>query len=178
VKRGEFRSDLYYRLNVFPLMLPPLRARHEDIPALVTHFVEMLGRRLGRPIEHISQETMTALSSYHWPGNIRELQNLLERAVILSNDGVLPNPLPRRGDEDVLSAPTTLMDSERALILQTLQAVGWVVGGGKGAAARLGLKRTTLISRMSKLGISRAPFQISPDVMGTAVYQLNVAPHA
>jgi formate hydrogenlyase transcriptional activator len=178
VKRGEFRSDLYYRLNVFPLMLPPLRARREDIPALVTHFVEMLGRRLGRQIEHIPGETMAALSSYHWPGNIRELQNLLERAVILSNDGVLPNPLPTRGDEDVLSAPTTLMDSERALILQTLQAVGWVVGGGKGAAARLGLKRTTLISRMSKLGISRAPFQISPDVMGTAAYQLNVAPHA
>jgi formate hydrogenlyase transcriptional activator len=100
VKRGEFRSDLYYRLNVFPLMLPPLRARREDIPALVTHFIEMLGRRLGRQIEHIPQETMTALSSYHWPGNIRELQNLLERAVILSNDGVLPNPLPTRGDED------------------------------------------------------------------------------
>jgi transcriptional regulator with GAF, ATPase, and Fis domain len=178
VKRGEFRSDLYYRLNVFPLMLPPLRARREDIPALVTHFIEMLGRRLGRQIEHIPQETMTALSSYHWPGNIRELQNLLERAVILSNDGVLPNPLPTRGDEDVLSAPTTLMDSERALILQTLQAVGWVVGGGKGAAARLGLKRTTLISRMSKLGISRAAFQISPDVMGTAAYELDVAPHA
>jgi transcriptional regulator with GAF, ATPase, and Fis domain len=178
VKRGEFRSDLYYRLNVFPLMLPPLRARREDIPALVTHFVEMLGRRLGRQIEHIPQETMTALSSYHWPGNIRELQNLLERAVILSNDGVLPNPLPTRGHVDVLSAPTTLMDSERALILQTLRAVGWVVGGGKGAAARLGVKRTTLISRMSKLGISRAPFQISPDVMGTAAYELDVAPHA
>jgi formate hydrogenlyase transcriptional activator len=163
VKHGEFRSDLYYRLNVFPLTLPPLRARREDIPALVTHFVEMLGRRLGRQIEHVPQETMTALSSYHWPGNIRELQNLLERAVILSNDGVLPNPLPTLGDEDALSAPTTLMDSERALILQTLQAVGWVVGGGKGAAATLGLKRTTLISRMSKLGISRAPFQIGCD---------------
>jgi formate hydrogenlyase transcriptional activator len=157
VKRGEFRSDLYYRLNVFPLMLPPLRTRREDIPALVTHFVEILGRRLGRQIEHIPQETMTALSSYHWPGNIRELQNLIERAVILSSDGVLPNPLPTGRDEGVLSAPTTLMDSERALILQTLQAVDWVVGGGEGAAARLGLKRTTLISRMSKLGISRPP---------------------
>jgi transcriptional regulator with GAF, ATPase, and Fis domain len=155
VKRGEFRSDLYYRLNVFPLKLPPLRARREDIPALVTHFVEMLGRRLGRQIEHIPQETMTALSSYHWPGNIRELQNLLERAVILSNDGVLPNPLPAREDVGIFSRPTTLKDSERALILQTLQAVGWVVGGGEGAAARLGLKRTTLLSRMSKLGISR-----------------------
>jgi transcriptional regulator with GAF, ATPase, and Fis domain len=159
VKLGEFRSDLYYRLNVFPLTLPPLRARREDIPALVTHFVEILGRRLGRQIEHIPQETMSALSSYHWPGNIRELQNLIERAVILSDDGVLPNPLPARGYEGVLSAPTTLKESERALILQTLQTAGWVVGGGKGAAARLGLKRTTLLSRMSKLGISRAAFR-------------------
>jgi formate hydrogenlyase transcriptional activator len=159
VKRGEFRSDLYYRLNVFPLMLPPLRARREDIPALVTHFVEILGSQLGRQIEHIPQETMSALSSYHWPGNIRELQNLIERAVILSNDGVLPNPLPAREDVGVFSPATTLKDSERALILRTLQAAGWVVGGGNGAAARLGLKRTTLISRMSKLGISRPPFQ-------------------
>src|SRR5208282_5842407 len=94
VNRGEFRSDLYYRLNVFPVLLPPLRDRREDIPALVTHFVEMLGRRMGREIEHIPAETMSALISYHWPGNIRELQNLIERAVILSNDGVLPNPLP------------------------------------------------------------------------------------
>jgi formate hydrogenlyase transcriptional activator len=159
VKRGEFRSDLYYRLNVFPLMLPPLRARREDIPALVTHFVEILGGRLGRQIEHIPQETRSALSSYHWPGNIRELQNLIERAVILSNDNVLPNPLLAREDVGVSSPATTLKDSERALILRTLQAAGWVVGGGNGAAARLGLKRTTLISRMSKLGISRPPFQ-------------------
>jgi transcriptional regulator of acetoin/glycerol metabolism len=102
---------------------------------------------------------MCALSSYHWPGNIRELQNLIERAVILSDDGVLPNPLPTRSDEGILSVPTTLKDSERALILQTLQAAGWVVGGGTGAAARLGVKRTTLLSRMSKLGISRPALQ-------------------
>src|SRR5712675_2208496 len=94
VKRKEFRSDLYYRLNVFPVLLPPLRDRREDIPALVAHFVEILGRRMGRKIEHVPAETMAALSSYPWPGNIRELQNLIERAVILSNDGVLPNPLP------------------------------------------------------------------------------------
>jgi formate hydrogenlyase transcriptional activator len=158
VKRGEFRSDLYYRLNVFPVLLPPLRERREDIPALVGHFVELFGYRIGRQIEHIPPKMMSALSSYHWPGNIRELQNLMERAVILSNNGVLHDPLPTTGAVGVLDLPTTLKDSERALILQTLQAVGWVIGGAKGAAARLGLKRTTLINRMSRMGISRPPF--------------------
>jgi formate hydrogenlyase transcriptional activator len=157
VKRGQFRIDLYYRLNVFPILLPPLRARREDIPALVTHFVEIFSRRMGRQIEHIPPETMSALSSYQWPGNIRELQNLIERAVILSNDGVLPNPLPTAGTQGVIISPaaTTLRDSERTLILHTLAAVGWVLGGPTGAAAKLGLKRTTLIHKMKKLGISR-----------------------
>jgi len=157
VKRGEFRSDLYYRLNVFPVLLPPLRARREDIPALVTHFVEIFGRRIGREIEYIPPETMSALSSYEWPGNIRELQNLIERAVILSNDGVLPNPLPTASTTGVSVSPAaiTLKDSERALILHTLEGVGWVIGGPKGAATKLGLKRTTLIHKMQKLGISR-----------------------
>ena len=170
VKRSEFRSDLYYRLDVFPLMLPPLRARREDIPELVMHFVETLGRRLGREIERIPPETMSALSSYDWPGNIRELQNLIERAVILSNEGVLPNPLPVAGTQNVeISAPTnTVKDSERALILHTLQAAGWVIGGPNGAAAKLGLKRTTLICKMQKLGISRPPLQNSPDLMESA----------
>jgi transcriptional regulator with GAF, ATPase, and Fis domain len=160
VKRSEFRTDLYYRLNVFPILLPPLRARLEDIPALVAHFVEICGRRMGKQIEHIPPETMSALSSYSWPGNIRELQNLIERAVILSNEGVLPNPLLTMlaaGTKEVtLSAqPTTLRDSERTLILHTLETVGWLVGGANGAAAKLGLKRTTLINKMKKLGISR-----------------------
>jgi formate hydrogenlyase transcriptional activator len=157
VKGNEYRSDLYYRPNVFPLMLPPLRARREDIPALVSYFVEILGRRLGRQIKYIAPETMSALSSYAWPGNIRELQNLIERAVILSNNGELPNPLPATGTQPVAVSPvaTTLKDSERAVILHTLEASGWVIGGPNGAAAKLGLKRTTLICKMQKLGICR-----------------------
>ena len=137
VKRGEFRSDLYYRLNVFPVLLPPLRERRDDIPALVTHCVERFSRRIGKRIEHIPADTLSALSAYEWPGNIRELQNLIERAVILSNNGVLPNPLPPPGAQSVIAAPaaTTLRDSERTLILSTLEAVGWVIGGSKGAAA-------------------------------------------
>jgi formate hydrogenlyase transcriptional activator len=161
--RGDFRSDLYYRLNVFPIMLPPLRDRSQDIPALVTHFVEIYGRRMNREIEHIPPTTMSALTSYHWPGNIRELQNLIERAVILSNDGVLPNPLPS-GETlapPVPSSATTLKDSERILILHALESVGWVIGGAKGAAAKLGLKRTTLIHKMQKLGIFRPDYQRS-----------------
>jgi formate hydrogenlyase transcriptional activator len=167
---GQFRSDLYYRLNVFPVMLPPLRERREDVPALVEHFAGICGRRMGREIEHIPAATMTALTSYNWPGNIRELQNLIERAVILSDDGVLPNPLPPASTRPVsTSAPatspagTTLKDSERNLILRTLEAVGWVIGGPKGAAARLGLKRTTLIHRMQKLGISRPNLESATD---------------
>src|SRR5712671_6619623 len=113
VKRKEFRSDLYYRLNVFPVVLPPLRERPSDIPQLVSHFVEVFGRRMDKKIEHIPPETMTALSSYPWPGNIRELQNLIERAVILSNEGVLSNPLstqliPENNQVAVSTAPTTL----------------------------------------------------------------------
>jgi formate hydrogenlyase transcriptional activator len=161
VNRGQFRSDLYYRLNVFPVLLPPLRARTEDIPALVMHFVEIFGRRMGRKIDHIPAETMSALNSHPWPGNIRELQNLVERAVILSRDGVLPNPLPTRGTQPfaVSTGTTTLRESERSLILQTLEEVRWVIGGAKGAATKLGLKRTTLIHKMQKLGISRPSLQ-------------------
>jgi formate hydrogenlyase transcriptional activator len=167
VKRGEFRSDLYYRLNVFPILLPPLRSRREDIPALVTHFIEIFGRRTGRRIRHVPPETMSALRLYQWPGNIRELQNLIERAVILSNHGVLPNPLPATASKDSILFPaaTTLRDSERALILNTLETVGWVIGGTKGAAAKLGVKRTTLICKMQKLGIFRPCFQGRQDVI-------------
>jgi transcriptional regulator with GAF, ATPase, and Fis domain len=157
VKNNQFRSDLYYRLDVFPIMLPPLRERLEDIEPLVMHFVDLFARRMGKIIERIPEETLAAFESYPWPGNIRELQNLIERAVILSNDGVLPNPLPLKSSEQASTVPshTTLRDSEHSLILQTLEEVGWVIGGAKGAAARLGLKRTTLIAKMQKLGISR-----------------------
>jgi transcriptional regulator with GAF, ATPase, and Fis domain len=168
-KHGEFRSDLYYRLNVFPVLLPPLRARTEDIPALVKHFVELFGRRMDKQIHHIPPQTMSALRAYQWPGNIRELQNLIERAVILSSEGVLPNTLPAGAEtHDVVTfappAATTLRDSERTLILRTLESVGWVIGGPKGAATKLGLKRTTLIHKMQKLGISRPSPSRTQDV--------------
>ena len=170
VKRGEFRIDLYYRLNVFPILVPPLRARRDDIPALVTHFVDIFARRMHKHIDRIPDETMRALCAFEWPGNVRELQNLVERAVILSNAGVLPNPLSAAEIHSVAAAPaaTTLRESERTLILRTLEAVGWVVGGPKGAAARLGLKRPTLIHKMNKLGISRPRQDVTPasDVSG------------
>jgi transcriptional regulator with GAF, ATPase, and Fis domain len=157
VKRTQFRNDLYYRLNVFPVLLPPLRARREDIPALAAHFVKIYSRRIGKSIECIPEEIMSALSTYAWPGNIRELQNLIERSVILSDDGVLPNPLPQVRTEVVTltSRLGTLKDVDRALILETLEASGWMIGGLGGAADRLGLKRSTLYAKMKKLGISR-----------------------
>src|ERR1700733_13509444 len=157
VKQGEFRSDLYYRLDVFPIHVPPLRARRLDIPPLVDHFVEIFGRRMRKQIDHVPQETMLALCSYDWPGNIRELQNRVERAVILSRDGVLPNPLPIPEAQDVAFSlsPTTLKEVERTTILRALEDHGWVVGGSEGAAAKLGLPRTTLISMMERFGICR-----------------------
>jgi transcriptional regulator with GAF, ATPase, and Fis domain len=163
VDRGEFRSDLYYRLNVFPIWVPPLRERSEDIPVLVEYFVEMFARRMGKQIDSIPMETMATLQSYFWPGNVRELQNLVERAVIMTDDRVLANPLaaapqiPAYAPQRVANAAgtTKLRDIERALIAQTLEEVGWVVGGPKGAAAKLGLQRTTLIHKMKKLQIKR-----------------------
>jgi formate hydrogenlyase transcriptional activator len=157
VARNEFRSDLYYRLNVFPVLIPPLRERREDIQPLVSHFAGVFAQRMGKHIDQIPQPTMNALIAYSWPGNVRELQNLIERAVIRSNDGVFPNPLPTSDKNPVTRTPVqnTFTDSNRAVILQALHAAGWVIGGSGGAAARLGLKRTTLMAKMKKLGITR-----------------------
>jgi transcriptional regulator with GAF, ATPase, and Fis domain len=157
VARDEFRSDLYYRLNVFPLSVPPLRERRADISDLVLHFVEVFARRMRKHIEKIPQTTMDAFIAYAWPGNVRELQNLIERAVIRSDAGVLPNPLPpsRTNPRASTTAQGTLRDHEVNLILQTLRATGGMIGGPRGAAARLGLKRTTLVSKMKRFGIYR-----------------------
>ena len=158
VKRNEFRSDLYYRLDVFPIPLPPLRERREDIPALVEHFVEIYARRMGKEIAHIPAETMSALVSYFWPGNIRELQNFIERSVILTSGNVLHPPLAslKSSAEAESLGPITLEDAERDHIRKILEETRWVVAGPNGAAARLGIKRSTLYFRMQKLGISRA----------------------
>jgi formate hydrogenlyase transcriptional activator len=156
VNRDQFRSDLYYRLNVFPIQLPPLRDRREDIAPLVLHYVEIFARRMGKRIDQVPAETLSAFEAYPWPGNVRELQNLIERAMILSDDGLFHNPLPKQLAAHVASPePRTLRDSERALILRTLEAAAWVIGGATGAASKLGLKRTTLIAKMKKLGIAR-----------------------
>ena len=181
VERKEFRSDLYYRLNVFPIVLPPLRERRQDIPLLVSHFVQMFSRRMGKQIHSIPNETLTALEANSWPGNVRELQNLIERAVIRADNGVLPNPLPisvpkplpisvpkplpisESNPVQVARAGSAFSDAQRAVILRALQATAWVIGGPHGAAAQLGLKRTTLTMKMKKLGISRPVQQRNPD---------------
>ena len=164
VKRGEYRSDLYYRLNVFPIPLPPLRERREDIPALVEHFVEIYARRMDRQIDQIPAETMSALTSYPWPGNIRELQNFIERSVIVSSKGILTPPLAslNTAAETESTEAVTLEDVEREHIRKILERTRWVVAGPNGAAARLGIKRSTLYFRMQKLGISRAKRDLVP----------------
>jgi len=159
VMRGHFRGDLYYRLSVFPITLPPLRERLEDIGPLVEHYVEVFSRRMGKHVAGIPDELLSAFKSYSWPGNIRELQNLIERAFVLANDGVLPNPLRLTGAASHLgsAAREAFRESDRTRILRALETTGWRVGGPGGAAARLGLNRTTLIARMKKHGIFRPP---------------------
>ena len=160
VGAGRFRSDLYYRLNVFPVVLPPLRERPDDIPRLVRHFTQRFARRMGRRIETIPAAVMDALVRYPWPGNIREMQNVIERAAILSPGPSLQIPPwdlhPAAAQAHApAEAAVTLAYAEREHILGVLRETGWVLGGAKGAAARLGMKRSTLQKKMKKLGISR-----------------------
>ena len=161
VAEKKFRSDLYYRLNVLPVALPALRERPEDIPLLIHFFAQKFSQHMKKPIKTIPTETITRLTSYSWPGNIRELQNLVERAVILSRGSVLEVPLAelkRLGNGDLvnqLQGPTMLEEVEREHIMKVLRETGWVIGGSAGAATRLGLNRTTLNNRMRKLGITR-----------------------
>jgi formate hydrogenlyase transcriptional activator len=165
VTEKKFRSDLYYRLNVFPITVPPLRERPEDIPLLVHFFAHKFAQRMKKPIESVPKETIAALTSYHWPGNIRELQNLVERGVILSRGSSLEIPLTELKQSTKVSnhtnGPSTLEAVERAHILRVLGESSWVIGGPAGAAARLGLNRTTLNHRLRKLGISRPQAQLS-----------------
>jgi formate hydrogenlyase transcriptional activator len=156
VAEKKFRSDLYYRLNVFPLSIPPLRERGEDIPTLVRYFVQQFSRRMNKRIETIPSAAMTALARYNWPGNVRELENLIERAVILSQTSELHVPLAElQAASGETPSASTLEATEREHILKILKATRWVLGGPSGAAAQLGMKRTTLQSRMQKLGITR-----------------------
>jgi formate hydrogenlyase transcriptional activator len=160
VEEKTFRADLYYRLSVFPISLPPLRDRKEDIPSLVNYFVRRFSRQMAKPIDQIPDGVMEILKAHHWPGNIRELQNFIERSVIVTQGRVLS---PRTTElkllmQAAMSPPSeTLSDAERAHILGVLKETNWIVGGREGAAARLGVPRTTLISRMQKLGISSRP---------------------
>jgi formate hydrogenlyase transcriptional activator len=156
VEAKQFRSDLFYRLNVFPVTLPALRNRREDIPSLVRFFTQHYARRLQKEIATIPARALEAFTRYSWPGNIRELENLVERSVILSQGTELQVPLAELEDHrPAVAKSATLEETERAEILRTLRKTHWVIGGPHGAAARLGLKRTTLAARMKKLGIFR-----------------------
>jgi formate hydrogenlyase transcriptional activator len=163
VQEKQFRSDLFFRLSVFPISVPPLRDRREDIPILVRNFFYNYAHRMGRQIETIPQDTMSALTEYDWPGNVRELQNFIERAVILSPGLVLRAPLESLDwpEKPNLSESKTLAQTEFEHILRVVKESDWVIGGPMGAATKLGLKRTTLIGKMRKLGLSRSGEAIS-----------------
>jgi len=156
VKARRFRMDLYYRLNVFPITLPPLRERTDDVPLLVHHFVRTYAARHRKSFPHVPCDVMAALVAYHWPGNIRELQNFIERSVILTKGAELQAPVAELvNTRGVIPGARTLADAQRAHIISVLRETNWIVGGRNGAAAILGLFRTTLIAKMRKLGISR-----------------------
>ena len=157
VETKQFRSDLYYRLNVFPVTLPPLRERREDISLLVRYFTQHYAVRMKKNIQTVPAKTLEVLSRYAWPGNIRELENLVERSVILTQGTDLQVPIGELQTDNSLAHTSiaTLEEAEREQILRALHDTKWVIGGPGGAAARLGVKRTTLQSKMQKLGISR-----------------------
>lgn len=156
VANKEFRSDLYFRLNVFPIVIPPLRERRDDIPLLVKFFVQQFSRRMNKEIDTIPVPTMERLSQYSWPGNIRELQNFIERAVIFTNGSVLLAPLDDlKSSVEIETTSVTLEEAESSHILKALRETRWVLGGPRGAAVRLGVPRGTLIGKMKRLGISR-----------------------
>ena len=165
VSAGRFRQDLYYRLDVYPITVPPLRQRREDIPLLVSHFARHIGERMGKSISEVPAQVMREFTEYNWPGNIRELQNVIERAVIVSSDGVLrlPEPLVQTttapAAEGITSSESTtvstLDEAEREHILRALEATGWRINGPKGAAAMLELHPSTLRFRMKKLGLTK-----------------------
>ena len=155
VKDGKFRRDLFYRLNVFPIVIPPLRERPEDIPLLVRAVVKEFQKRMGKEIESIPKKTMQALQSYSWPGNVRELRNLIEHAMILSKGKTLDVHVPKRASSET-DATGNLQDMERMHIVAVLEKTGWRIAGQGGAAEVLGLKRTTLQAKMKKLGIKRS----------------------
>jgi formate hydrogenlyase transcriptional activator len=161
VDERQFRADLFYRLSVFPIELPPLRDRREDISLLVRHFAMHCAARMGKPIETVAEDFVAALASHSWPGNIRELQNFIERSVILSKGSVLNGSLPEL-PYTRLPAPVTMEEAERSHILHVLEQTGGTVGGPNGAAARLGMPRTTLISKMRRLGMDRGRISALP----------------
>ena len=168
----EFRSDLYYRLNVFPIVNPPLRERPEDVPVLARYFMDKFAARMQKRVMTIPSITLNAMCKYDWPGNIRELEHLVERAVILSRGSTLEIPLDELRARTATAAPRagaiTLRDAEREHIWQALEDANWMVGGPSGAAARLGIKRTTLQSMMSRLGIERPARRLGPEADLTA----------
>jgi formate hydrogenlyase transcriptional activator len=164
VGHGQFRRDLYYRLSVFPIEIPPLRDRADDIPVLAWHFVNKYARRMNKRIEKILPEDMEALVNHGWPGNVRELQNVVERSVVVSTGTTLALSRPTETKQlDSRPASPTLAEAERELILQVLQNTHWVLGGPHGAAVRLGVKRTTLLYKMRRLGIGRPPEDTAPE---------------
>jgi len=175
IQQRAFRADLFYRLNVLPIRVPPLRERAEDMPLLIYHFVRQFAERHSKMIEDVPEQVIATLKHHSWPGNVRELQNVIERAVVATTGRTLLLPGPERRIAHAAPSSRTLAQVERDHIVATLQATNWVLGGWDGAAARLGLSRTTLISRMQRLGIS-AKSDLRKSASPPAVSQLGSAP--